>query len=277
MWFFAVSVSAGKVAFMHTDTKTGCVPLAVYSVADGVSKTMVNDKNVRETCFSPNGKWIYCAAADCDDTLTDIYRVRSGGGVLYPVVIWNNSVENGLAFSPKLREMAFCSNRDGSWQIYLTDLDGIRPLRLTDDDDNHVKPLFSPNEKYISYLSNHLNTDGCLDLWIYDRARANHVRITDKMRIYDYCWLDKSRKILVSAGLDFPELKVVDIRTGAVSKFLAAPPQNEDAPYGERNPRVVTFNGKKRVVYIRDFGDEEYYLYWTAIDGSDDKIIVDKE
>ena len=230
----SISLSAGKVAYMFTGKKNVCVPLAVFNLADRASTTIVDDKNVREAIFSPNGRWIYCAAADCEDTLTDIYRIRSDGGVLYPVVTWKNSIENGVAFSPNSQEMVFCSNRDGSWQIYLTDMVGTHPLRLTDDENNHLKPLFSPNGKYIAYLSDHGNNDGCIDLWIYDRARNNHVRTTERMFIDDFCWLDNSRKILISAGLDYPELKVVDIRTGNVSKFLRPPPQPPETPWGEK-------------------------------------------
>jgi hypothetical protein len=97
------------------------------------------------------------------------------------------------------------------------------------------------------------------------------------LNVIDYCWLDNSRKILISAGLDFPELKVVDIMTGTVSKFLPALQQPVETPWGERNPRLIFFNGKKQVLYDRDYGDNERVLYWTAIDGSDDRALVDKE
>jgi WD40 repeat protein len=273
----AVSTVAGKVAFMHTSRKSGCAPLTVYSLSKNASTTIVDDKNVREALFSPNGKWIYYAASDCDDTATVMYRVRSDGGVTYPVIAWKNCIEKELTFSPKSPAFVFCSNRDGSWQVYLTDLEGSHPLRLTDDEDSHRKPLFSPDGRYIAYLSNHLNAGNGVDLWIYDRTSGRQVRITEKMNIDDYCWLDNSRKVLISEGLDFPELKVLDISTGTASKFLRPDPRSAEAPYGQKNPRLIRFNGKKKVLYDRDYGEGEKVLYWTAVDGSDEQALVDKE
>jgi hypothetical protein len=273
----ALALTSGNVAYGYSTMRDGCAPLAVFNPLDRVSTKIVDSMNVREVIFAPGEKWIYCAAADCGDTMTGIYRIRFDGGTRYPVVVWKNATQNNIAFSPNSPEMTFCSDRDGSWQLYLTNLEGDHPLRLTDDDYDHRKPLFSPNGSYIAYLSNRASVDGSTDLWIYDRAKAGHVRITENMNVDDFCWLDNSRKIIISSGLDFPELKVVDIMTGSVTKFLRPLLQAPEVPYGEKNPRMVNWNGKKRVVYLRDFDDGRKRLYWSAIDGSDDQLLVNEE
>jgi hypothetical protein len=65
--------------------------------------------------------------------------------------------------------------------------------------------------------------------------------------------------------------------TGSVTKFLRPLLQAPEVPYGEKNPRMVNWNGKKRVVYLRDFDDGRKRLYWSAIDGSDDQLLVNEE
>jgi Tol biopolymer transport system component len=50
-------------------------------------------------------------------------------------------------------QIAFASHRDGNWEIYLTDIDGLRQTRLTRRDVQDRFPLWSPNGSQIAFGS----------------------------------------------------------------------------------------------------------------------------
>ena len=53
--------------------------------------------------------------------------------------------------------MVFCSNRDGKEQIFLSNPLAEHPLKITDADANHYRPIFSPDDRYILDLSDRFN------------------------------------------------------------------------------------------------------------------------
>ncbi len=68
------------------------------------------------------------------------------------------------AWSPDRRWIAFQSNRDGNWEIYVMRADGTDTRRLTDDDARDGEPGWSPDGKQIVFTRNGLlfamSTDG---------------------------------------------------------------------------------------------------------------------
>jgi hypothetical protein len=56
------------------------------------------------------------------------------------------------AWSPDRRRIAFQSNRDGAWEIYVMNADGGDVRRLTDDDAEDGEPSWSPNGKRIAFV-----------------------------------------------------------------------------------------------------------------------------
>jgi TolB protein len=58
------------------------------------------------------------------------------------------------AWSPERRRIAFQSNRDGNWEIYVVRADGTHTRRLTDDDARDGEPGWSPDGKEIAFTRN---------------------------------------------------------------------------------------------------------------------------
>ena len=69
------------------------------------------------------------------------------------------------AQAPKTAKIAFASNRDGNWEIYLMNPDGSQQERLTQNSARDLSPVWSPNGEQILFVS---DRDGGHDLYVMD-------------------------------------------------------------------------------------------------------------
>lgn len=222
--------------------------------------------------FTPDGAWLYYAAARFGDTLTDLYRVRPAGGPSFSVVTWNDGSETAPAFSPDGTMMVFGSDRDGSMQLYLTNIDAQQPVRITDDWGNHVSPAFSPDGEMIAYLCDSTNFNGKLDLWVFDRRDGTHHRITQHSDVKEFCWLRDSRTIIYVMGSVTDELARVNIVDFRFDRLVRT---DTSRTWHERNPQTVRLDGREMIIYERHYPQENRrQLYRTATDGSGNTRIV---
>ncbi len=265
-----VSFSAGMAACrtLFPDCKKllliGTDGRKVINIADSME--------VKDAVFTHDGRWVYFSAARCGNPLTDIFRTRCHGGITVPVIDWKESAEFSPVFSSDNTMMVLCSDRDGSIQLYLTNPDGEKPIRITDDQSNHTLPAFSPNGKVIAYLSDSENFKGRKDLWIFDRQNGAHRRITQRSDVKDYCWLSDSRTIVYSMGAVTDELATVDVVNYRFKKITRTDSLKN---WHERSPRVIRLNGKEVIIYERYYPKEnENQIFRIMPDGSDNIRIV---
>jgi eukaryotic-like serine/threonine-protein kinase len=72
-------------------------------------------------------------------------------------------VQSYPALSPDGRSVAFVSNRDGHYNIYIGLINGGNPIKLTDDPNLKTRPCWSPDGTEIAYAR--LNDSGIWDIW----------------------------------------------------------------------------------------------------------------
>ena len=63
------------------------------------------------------------------------------------------SKDRQASWSPDGTKIAFTTDRDGDWEIYLMDNDGSNPIRLTDSIGLDWKPIWSPDGTKIAFQS----------------------------------------------------------------------------------------------------------------------------
>ena len=78
------------------------------------------------------------------------------------------------AQAPKTTKIAFASNRDGNWEIYLMNPDGSQQERLTQNNARDFSPVWSPDGEQILFVS---DRDGGHDLYVMDADGSQVQRV----------------------------------------------------------------------------------------------------
>ncbi len=113
---------------------------------DGVLQKSLTSPYTANPAWSPNGQLI--AFTSSQDS--GIYVMKADGSDQVPLIkstITNSSSKyvNILypSWSPDGNYIVFSSNRDGHYQLYIMKADGSDLIRLTNDPDNDMFPVWS--------------------------------------------------------------------------------------------------------------------------------------
>ena len=87
----------------------------------------------------------------------------------------NSAIESRPVWSPDGRSIAFSSNRDGKYEIYVMDADGSNVKRLTNNIADDVNPMWSPDGRRILFDS---ERDGNREVYVMDAGGGNQIRLT---------------------------------------------------------------------------------------------------
>ncbi len=133
------SPDGGRIAFVSD--RTGAPQIYVMN-ADGGNVRRLTYDGVYNTspAWSPDGAWI--AFETRINGQFDIWKIKPEGGASIPVISHPRSDE-GPAWSPDARLIAFSSTRYGRADVYVTNVIGETPRRITDRGDN-THPAWGP-------------------------------------------------------------------------------------------------------------------------------------
>jgi dipeptidyl aminopeptidase/acylaminoacyl peptidase len=91
-------------------------------------------------------------------------------------LVLGSEFEGALATTPGLNgKIAFASNRDGDWAIYVMDADGANQTKLTTHPGDETQPSWSPDGSKIAYVS---EADGPLDIFVMNEDGSGQTNIT---------------------------------------------------------------------------------------------------
>ena len=95
--------------------------------------------------------------------------------------------------------IAFASNRDGNFEIYVMDADGGNQRRLTNNPGNDVSPSWSPDGKRIAFSSDR-DKPGNSEIYVMDADGQNEQRLTNDPNEDQYpSWSPDGKRIAFSA------------------------------------------------------------------------------
>lgn len=97
----------------------------------------------------------------------DIF-VRQVDGSTKTRVTYDAATDIMPVFSPDGREIAYSSDREGSFDIYVIPAEGGAPTRLTNHVDDAMHPTFSPDGRRVAYSRQSSRTNRW-EIWMVDR------------------------------------------------------------------------------------------------------------
>lgn len=143
-------------------------------------------------------------------------------------------------FSPDDNRIAFQSDRDGNWEIYLVDADGAQEVRITDNPAQDEMPVFGANENVIAFTSTRDDSmhkgrlDKARNICLMDLNAASLARIAEHDADDWYPALsEKSNHVVFVSERDdlrdvlfhekLSDIYIIDLNTSAISRLT----QNE--------------------------------------------------
>jgi tricorn protease len=120
--------------------------LTVLALLAAAARAQEPIRFARMPDISPDGKLVAFSY------LGDIWVVEAIGGIARPVTM-HEAHDAAPLFSPDGRQIAFSSNRYGSYDVFVTSVEGGRPRRLTYDSAADVVNCWAPDGKSLLFAS----------------------------------------------------------------------------------------------------------------------------
>jgi len=141
--------------------------------ADGKGDPVIL-RDGRTPDLSPNNNLIAYQGTDPAGNNPGIYLAPMGGGEATRLT--NHQSDRSPDFSPAGNQLAYMSTRGGNWDIYVVDVAGSAPRRITDNSSSDGLPAWSPDGNSLAYIS---DAGGRWGLYTISAAGGEPVRLAD--------------------------------------------------------------------------------------------------
>lgn len=219
-----LSPDGKHLLYVHSYERQDAISLVDSNGEDWPTRLVCGDDFYMQPCWHPSGKFIAWIAWNhpqmpWDGTILYLGSLLKEGksytlGETTRVVGEETTSIFQPQFSPDGRYLAYISDQDGWWQLYLQDMDKGEMTVCTQGEAEHGTPAwiqgirtydFSPDGKSITYLK---SQGGFIELWAYDlKSNTNHKINLDSK----YSWLnqvavspDGTKVALIASGSMVP-------------------------------------------------------------------------
>jgi dipeptidyl aminopeptidase/acylaminoacyl peptidase len=156
-------------------------------------------------------------------------------------------------------------NRD----LWMTSWDGKRSVKLTSSPASEGTPRWSPDGRYLAFLSSREDSRDAAQIWLLDRTGGEAERLTDLPGgVSDYAWAPDSKRLALVATDPDP-----DSATSDTSRHKATPPividryqfkEDESGYLNRRRSHLYVFDLARRKAAILTPGDyDEQAPVWS--------------
>ena len=150
-----------------------------------------------------------------------------GTGGSNPVNLTNHPGDDRFpAWSPDGARIAFASDRDGSYDIWVMDADGSGLVKLTDSPARDRYPIWSPDGTRLTFNT---DRDGNQEIYIMDASGNDLVNVTNTPYIEGLAdWSpDGMRLVLYSEQKKDKDVYILDLATGQWTNITNSPYSDE--------------------------------------------------
>jgi len=171
----------------------------------------------------------------------------------------NDFCDHSPVWSSDGKRIAFVSDRDGDWEIYVMNADGTDQRRLTRSPGTDRAPAWSPDGSRIAFES---DRGGDFDIYVIGSDGADERLLVDRSgNDLEPRWSpDGDRIACIAQGSSSRELLAVDTRTGVPErgKVLTGDFKNISGICWSPDGRLLAYGS----------GSDIWIIPWTAVDGA---------
>ncbi|HEY7658960.1 MAG TPA: DPP IV N-terminal domain-containing protein [Actinomycetota bacterium] len=231
--------SGGGGVVLPPDGEGGCFPedscwdLDMYIVhPDGSGLTRIGYGSERDlpTSWSPDGERIAFAEglpvpeSVEEDTRTaftaEIYTIAVDGTDAFRLT-HDPATDLFPVYSPDGTKIVFQSDRAGTFDIWVMDVDGSNPVRITEFENgtaDEYAPIWSPDGQQIAFIRGKYTNGGAGKLWVIAADGSNGHLLLDEPLVSFPAWSPDGTRIAFEVG-DWPEVsvQVLELETEAIS------------------------------------------------------------
>lgn len=192
----------------------------------------------------------------------DIFRMNADGTGRERLIA-DPANDSAPAVSPDGSLIAFESDRDGNYEIYVAGVDGRSPRRLTHNPARDQAPAWSPDGRRIVFTSDRDHRAGA-DVYVMNADGTGVERLTSDLAHWAPQFSPDGGRIAVQVNRD---VQVIDLADGT-SRRLTDDPRNGMnptwAPDGQRIAFVTTRNGQAEIFTMNADGTDQTRLVTMA-------------
>ena len=179
-----------------------------------------------------NGRIAFGGIDANDRRQADIFSTRPGEGDLHQLT---DAPGRDIcpAYSPDGKDIAFCSDRTGAFEIWVMDANGKHERQVTALGNSSTFPDFSPDGRMLAFSS--APAGGRTDLWMVPTDGAAPIQVTDTPDVFEEnpAWSPDGTTILfVRIAGDFSggQLWTRDVATGQETQLTFDPTFKDQTP-----------------------------------------------
>lgn len=220
-------------------------------VSHGAGDTAAGPKQVsdvvRHVALSPDGERVALEARG------EVLTIPRAGGAAANITRTSSSAERDPAWSPDGRSIAYFSDADGEYALYVRDTTGqMPPTKLgVERPGLFYQPIWSPDGRSIAYI------DKFRRLWWVDIATKRHTRVEGVVNTEErYAWTPDSRELIFvnEKPTYMRELALYSLESGTV-RSLTHPLGDACRPAFSHDGRYLFFLGSTNSGQVKSWGD----------------------
>lgn len=254
---------------LDVNTKeTQQIPIQIKTDVPEVRPELIDvSEHIQGFDISPSGQRALVVARG------EVFTVPKKDGPIRNLTLDSGSRDKDAVWSPDGKRIAYFSDKDGEYDLYLVDPRGkTEAVRLTQYEDGYRHTLrWSPNSKKIAF------TDQTLALYVLDMATKKVIRVDkaefenidvslDLKPIYDFAWSPDSRYIaysMMNHDLVY-QIAIYDLDTGKIHR-VSNELFNDFHPVFSRDGKRLFFISNRR--FNPTFCDFEWEMVYKKTSG----------
>jgi dipeptidyl aminopeptidase/acylaminoacyl peptidase len=176
-------------------------------------------------------------------------------------------------WSPDGTKIAFATERDGDFEIYVMDADGSHQTRLTNDPAGDLHPAWSPDGTKIAFTTD--RGGNCCQIYSMNTDGSNPVRLTDDAAFNsDASWSPDGTKLAFATNRD-GEFEIYSINADGTNPTNLTQSGAYDAdPAWSPDGTMVAFttnrNGPNQIAVVNADGSAQTTVISSGADGFPD-------